>query len=171
MCAPTCTCIVCTNACTYVCMHSFPLQYVFWLQVSVHDVGAVQGVQGHRDLRRIEAGTRLGKLPMYLCQLHGLLPRIVSQYLSFFSQKKSSPPAMKSSTMYSLSTVWKAYMRCTRKGQLMFCRMVRSVEVCASWFLFTKAALRRVFIAYRVPALSSFFFTNITLPKLPLPST
>ena len=48
----------------YVCTACASLQDVLGLQVSVYDVGAVQGIQGHRDLRRVEAGAGLGKLPV-----------------------------------------------------------------------------------------------------------
>ena len=47
----------------YVCTTCASLQDVLGLQVSVYDVGAVQGIQGDRDFRRVEASARLGKLP------------------------------------------------------------------------------------------------------------
>ena len=90
------------------------------------------------------------------------------------SQWKSSPPDMYSSTMYSLSVVWNANRRFTRNGCWMFCRIERSVCVCASWLRLMSAALRSVFIAMSGPSglpPAPFFCTSITLPNEPLPST
>ena len=76
--------------------------------------------------------------------------------------------------MYSLSVVWNANRRFTRNGCWMFCRIERSVCVCASWLRLMSAALRSVFIAMSGPSglpPAPFFCTSITLPNEPLPST
>lgn len=122
-------------------------QQVFWLQVTIDDVLPVQIFEGQGHFGSVELGYRVGE-PLLRSQLQCNGRAFTGAHTCDLRSKlKSSPPSIKSMTMYKFLESWNVPQRVMRNGCLTRDNIFLSSFVCSICFILTTWAFFKTLMA------------------------